>query len=248
MKRLEREVKKVNSNLLYKPTPIEETKLTKYFETNTKQTMNSNVDQCTTSFTGGDDSLRIPPNSPNLVVIGAKPESHSGSDGVKIAQHSKSDSTTDSMKQTDKSVLVNLSQTENDSFSEKQRLSRLLQQVNQMRQLRNRHNSYASSGSFEARNETIKGVKLSKVARGKRVSCIKLKYKVYDFLKRPATIWAFLYHVMAFMLVSACLVVSIYPNVEHMRLLTEQFGDHIQVLDLLEKIVLLWYTAEYLLR
>ncbi|KAI2806667.1 Potassium voltage-gated channel sub KQT member 4 [Blomia tropicalis] len=139
-----------------------------------------------------------------------------------------------------KSVIVNLSISGANLDHDKRRLSKLLREVNEMREIRDRHDSYASEQSLEAnilKGEAFELKRINKIQRSKQLL---FKYKVYDFLKRPASFGAMVYHVFAFILVAASLILSVYPALEN------HIGK-LDVLDILEKTVLFWFTTEYIL-
>ncbi|XP_075585391.1 potassium voltage-gated channel subfamily KQT member 1 isoform X4 [Dermatophagoides farinae] len=143
------------------------------------------------------------------------------------------------------SVVVNISP-RGSTVQEKKRLSQILHEVQMMRKLRRRNDSFTTEGSFNARMERTKeniSRRLDKMKQSKRLL---FKYKVYEFFKRPSTFWATVYHVLAFILVMACLIVSIFPQVDSPYL--DEMGGKWKVLDFLEKIVVIWFSMEYLLR
>lgn len=262
-KRMERELKTVNPKLLYKR---------KRKNSLTEPVLLTGASSVgTASFTStpptvelNPSSPKTPPNSPLGILDNhaadhmfprATPPLTAGNfihNSTDSSSQPKSLETNEfnqvhSNSETGKSVIVNLSLT-GSNLEDKRRLSRILEQVNQMRQLRERHNSYGSHESLEAKVENFKTSEMKRIEKLKRSRRILIKYKVYDFLKSPTTIWATIYHVVAFSLVAACLIVSIFPNMEHMHVLNRYFKDKIEVLDLLEYIVLFWFTAEYLLK
>lgn len=111
------------------------------------------------------------------------------------------------------SVIVNLALS-GSSSEDKKRLSRLLREVNEMRNIRERHDSYASEQSLEANILKSEEMELQRINKMKRSKKLLFKYKVYDFLKRPASFAAMVYHIFAFILVAACLILSVYPAME----------------------------------
>ena len=142
------------------------------------------------------------------------------------------------------SVVVNISP-RGSTVQEKKHLSQILHDVQMMRKLRRRKDSFATEGSFDDQMERTKDIsqRFDKMERSKRLL---FKYQVYEFFKKPSTLWATIYHVLAFILVMSCLIVSIFPQVDSPYL--DEMGGKWKVLDHLEKIVVIWFSMEYLLR
>ncbi|OTF70819.1 potassium voltage-gated channel subfamily KQT-like protein [Euroglyphus maynei] len=143
------------------------------------------------------------------------------------------------------SVVVNISP-RGSTVQEKKHLSQILHDVQMMRKLRRRNDSFSTEGSYDAKMERTKeniSRRLDKMKQSKRLL---FKYQVYEFFKRPSTFWATIYHVLAFLLVMACLIVSLFPQVDSPYL--DDMGGKWNVLDHLEKIVVIWFSIEYLLR
>ncbi|XP_027203641.1 potassium voltage-gated channel subfamily KQT member 3-like isoform X2 [Dermatophagoides pteronyssinus] len=142
------------------------------------------------------------------------------------------------------SVVVNISP-RGSTVQEKKHLSQILHDVQMMRKLRRRKDSFATEGSFDDQMERTKDIsqRFDKMERSKRLL---FKYQVYEFFKKPSTLWATIYHVLAFILVMSCLIVSIFPQVDSPYL--DEMGGKWKVLDHLEKIVVIWFSIEYMLR
>lgn len=171
-------------------------------------------------------------------IISLSPEGPSGTGVTPLSGHQPLSSTSNPASAKHRpSIYVNFNLNGN---IEQERLSRLLKQVNELRALKERNDKFYSKESLEADIEAnMDEMQLqSKIQRSKRLL---FKYRVYDFLRRPTGIWSKLYHFGAFTLVLACLVISIYPNIG-------RFFGKLPVLEILEKSVLIWYTAEYVLR
>ena len=123
------------------------------------------------------------------------------------------ESTSNAIPKSETSPASKIDNSSNNNNKNDRRLSRLLREVNERREIRDRHDSYASDVSLEAnmlKNKELEQKKISKIQRSKRLL---FKYKIYDFLKRPASFGAMIYHVLAFLLVFACLLLSIYPPI-----------------------------------
>lgn len=261
MRKVERELKSVQpKNLPYRrqrpfstnnpnnPSQFESNKLKSERRMKGEDNLNKTA---TTGFNEEEEisklSLDVPPNSPTSKLASGSetgtldrpPETPTTITSEAIVEVPKSE--------TDKSVMVNLSLT-GSNVEEKGRIQQMIGQIEQMREAKRRHESLGSNDTFEANYETIKGYRLPQAGKVKPTWCWMFKFKVYDFLKRPASIWAFFYHVMAFLLVASCLVVSVNPDVEHIHILEQIFGSKVEVLTLLEEVVLIWFTVEYLLR
>lgn len=115
--------------------------------------------------------------------------------------------------ETGKSVIVNLA-LPGGTIDEKHRLTRLLREVNEMREIRERHDSYASEQSLEANILKNKDKELQRITKIQRSKKLLFKYKVYQYLKRPTSFAAMVYHVFAFILVASCLILSVFPAME----------------------------------
>lgn len=115
--------------------------------------------------------------------------------------------------ETSKSVIVNLALASG-NIDEKHRLSRLLREVNEMREIRERHDSFASQQSLEANILKNRDKELQRINKIQRSKKLLFKYKVYQYLKRPTSFAAMVYHVFAFILVAACLILSVFPAME----------------------------------
>lgn len=68
------------------------------------------------------------------------------------------------------------------------------------------------------------------------------KLKVYNFFHKPDHLMAFIYHILVFFLVLACLVMTVLASVNGF---TEKAS---QVLVILEKIIIIWFANEFCLR
>lgn len=86
-------------------------------------------------------------------------------------------------------------------------------------------------------NDQIKVLK-AKIARSKRLL---LKYRVYNFLHRPVKLWSKIYHVLSFCLLFVCFFVSIYPGLV-------EYLEERPTLKILELIVLVWFSVEFLIK
>lgn len=148
--------------------------------------------------------------------------------------------------ETGKSVIVNLA-LPGGTIDEKHRLTRLLREVNEMREIRERHDSYASEQSLEANILKNKDKELQRITKIQRSKKLLFKYKVYQYLKRPTSFAAMVYHVFAFILVASCLILSVFPAMERQMGKTNFLPLQLPILDILEKTVLLWFTTEYIL-
>lgn len=115
--------------------------------------------------------------------------------------------------ETSKSVIVNLALAGN-NIEEKHRLTRLLREVNEMREMRERQDSFASEQSLEANILKNRDKELQRINKIQRSKKLLFKYKVYQYLKRPTSFAAMVYHVFAFILVAACLILSVFPAME----------------------------------
>jgi len=101
------------------------------------------------------------------------------------------------------------------------------QEVNAIKGIRKRTESIQSS-VFEFLNE--------------ETNQFKRKYRVYKFLNKPKTFWAISYHILVFILVFGCLIVTVFSTIEKFA------SEASKVLLILEKIIIIWFINEFILR
>ncbi|XP_075169438.1 KCNQ potassium channel isoform X6 [Haematobia irritans] len=70
----------------------------------------------------------------------------------------------------------------------------------------------------------------------------RLQSRVYNFLERPRGLPAVLYHVMVFLMVFTCLVLSVFSTIK------EYEDDALKILFRMELLVVIWFTMEFFLR
>ncbi|KPM08038.1 potassium voltage-gated channel subfamily KQT-like protein, partial [Sarcoptes scabiei] len=124
-------------------------------------------------------------------------------------------------------------------------LSLILDEVERKRKLRERQNSIVSNGSSNEKIEQTEENFSKKFDKFKRSKNLLLKYRIYEFLRRPSTLLATIYHFVAFILVMACLLVSVAPQMDKNF---QKWGGKSVILFILERIVVIWFSVEYLIR
>jgi hypothetical protein len=116
--------------------------------------------------------------------------------------------------------------------SSKRKILQMLQDVHTKRTIRERRESDEHLGSYLGIHSFF----------DYQTKNYKQKYKVYNFLNRPKGFWPISYHILVFIMVFACLIVTVFSTINEFEVRAMHF------LYLLEKVIIIWFSSEFILR
>ncbi|XP_054165209.1 potassium voltage-gated channel subfamily KQT member 2-like [Oppia nitens] len=120
----------------------------------------------------------------------------------------------------------------NTSSVTKRKILEILQEVNTKRTIRECRESDEDLGSVLGMHTYF----------NQKTTNYKQKYRVYNFLNYPKGFWAISYHILVFIMVFACLIVTVFSTIHEFHNAAMKF------LYLLEKVIIIWFSGEFLLR
>ncbi|CAG2119789.1 unnamed protein product, partial [Medioppia subpectinata] len=128
---------------------------------------------------------------------------------------------------------LNTMQTFNSTSAQtKRKILAMLQEVNNRRTIRECRESDEELGSVLGIHTYF----------NQKTTHYKQKYKVYNFLNYPKGFWAISYHILVFMMVFACLIVTVFSTIDEFQ------AGALRYLYLLEKVIIVWFSSEFIIR